>query len=179
MRHQLYAEAVSQTTRILTIGYGADEFDGFMNRLTPHGVTHLVDVRTNAYSRYQEDYRGEAFAARLSERGVKYVFMGDALGAKPTDPAVLTNGQTDYDKLKSAGFFLRGLDQLVQAARNADRLLCLMCGCGRPELCHRGRLISPLLTERGVVVNHILPDGGLIDETEMTLRRDKGQQALF
>ncbi len=165
--------------RIYTVGYGSDLFDGLMARIAPFGITHLVDVRTYAWSRYQQDFRGEAFADRLRAAGLKYVFMGNRLGGRPSSEDVLTDGEVDYAKLRNALWFLEGVERLLEAASDPARVLCLMCGCGKPEECHRGRMLCDVLENRGCSSVHILPDGSTITQTEVQRRLGADQLALF
>lgn len=150
-----------------------------MVRLAPYSITHLVDIRTYAWSRYQEDFRGEAFAARVRAAGLKYVFLGDRLGGRPSSEDVLTDGEVDYEKLRVAPWFVQGVDKLVEAAADPGRTLCLMCGCGKPEECHRGRLLCEVLLARGCDSVHILPDGSTINQIGVQRKLGADQLKLF
>lgn len=164
---------------LFTVGYAADRWDGFVRRLAPFGITHLVDVRTNPWSRYQEDYRGEEFAARVRSHGMKYVFMGDSLGGKPTREEVLTDGQLDPLKLRADSFFQMGIQRVIEACSNEVNRVCLMCGCGKPEECHRGRIVCQVLHEQGVRVTHILPNGQTCTQADISGAIGADQGSLF
>jgi hypothetical protein len=177
MRYELYSE--DEMTSIWTIGYAADYWDGFWARLAPHGFTHLVDVRTNPYSRYQEDFRGSEFEARVNSTGLKYVFFGDRLGGKPDRPEVLTDGELDPEKLVQDEFFRGGIRMLTEAAAVGSRKLCLMCGCGKPHECHRGRILGPAIVEAGFDLRHLLPDGRELTQADVELLLGRDQLSLF
>lgn len=163
---------------ISTIGYGQDVYEPFLVRLRRiPGVTHVVDVRTNPYSRYQEDFRSD-FGPRLQRDGLKYVFMGDRLGAKPSHPEVLTEGEPDVTKMRAWPFFLEGIERLIEAAQ-AGKQLCLLCGCARPDQCHRGTFLGEVLLERGIDLAHYLTDGQIIRQSEMRLHFPPEQLNLF
>lgn len=157
------------SVEVYTIGYGADVFDPFLRRVKAiPEVTHLVDVRTNPYSRYQEDFRGETFAHRVRTEGLKYIFMGDSLGGKPTDPAVLTEGEVDPIKLQDWSFFQLGVRKIVDAAQ-AGKVMCLMCGCSMPADCHRGTTLGTALLAACVDLVHVLPDGTSLRQSVLQL----------
>lgn len=166
-------------TRVFTIGYGSKDLLDLVRRLRKFGITHVVDVRTNPYSRYQEDFRGAAFRRRLAEEGFRYVFMGDRLGGKPANPEVQTNGHTDYDKLRLAGFFLQGVDRLVEAAKDERKKLCLLCGCSKASECHRGRFLGEVLEDRGVELLHITAHDELETQSVVRDQITQGQAKLF
>ncbi len=164
---------------VWTIGYGADHWEEFLGRLEPWRFTHLVDVRTNPYSRYQEDFRGEDFAHKVQAAGMKYVFMGDRIGGKPTWPEVHTEGVLDRDKLAKDARFIQGIEAVMKAAEATDRRMCLMCGCAQPHECHRGRILGESLRLRGLELVHILPDGSTAPQSETRLWAGLDQGSLF
>ena len=162
---------------ILTIGYSQDTFEPFEERLTPHGVEVLVDVRSAPYSKYQTDFRYGVIEALCLQSGLEYVFMGDKLGGKPTDPELLTDGRPDYVKIGASAKFGNGLEELVFMA--GEKTVCLMCACERPMRCHRGRLVSPRLVALGVDVKHIDKDGRAVAHEEAIFDESGGQLSLF
>ncbi|MBL8049052.1 MAG: DUF488 domain-containing protein [Chthonomonas sp.] len=155
---------------VYSIGYANDTFEPFLARvLALPEISHLVDIRTNPYSRYQEDFRGETFAHRVDATGLKYIFMGDRLGGKPTNETVLTEGEMDPLKLMEWPFFQAGIERII-AAQESGKTLCMMCGCGNPIHCHRGSVLSEVLLERGVDVLHAMVSGDLVPHS--IARRD-------
>lgn len=170
----------TQVGLVYTIGYSNGDFDSLMDRMRPHGITHLVDVRTNPYSRYQTDFRGEEFARRIRAEGLQYIFMGDKVGGKPTDASITDEtGVIDPMKLREAPYFQLGVAKIVEAAQNPQRKIMLMCGCARPEQCHRGRVLCESLLDDGVESNHVLVDGSVVTQTELRKILDGYQPSLF
>lgn len=164
---------------LYTIGYAADHFDNFLSRVRELNPTHLVDVRTYAYSNYQEDFRGKEFSDRVNASGLKYVYLGDKVGGKPKDESVYSDGHVDYCKLEQASFFQTGIRQLMQAAEKPTTKLMLMCGCGRPEKCHRGLIVCDILFELGANVIHALPDRTTCTQLDVRRLLGKDQAQLF
>jgi uncharacterized protein (DUF488 family) len=164
---------------IYTIGYGTREIDAFIAALRRYGVSYLIDVRSKPYSRYKPDFSQERLDEHLRRAGIRYVFMGDALGGRPDDPTCYdAEGKADYAQIAERSFFQAGIDRLMSA--HAQRLpISLMCSEGKPENCHRSKLIGKTLSGRGVPMAHIDENDELIDQEAVLLRHTGGQRSLF
>ncbi|MGD9752147.1 MAG: DUF488 family protein [Acidimicrobiia bacterium] len=164
---------------VLTIGYGGDTVENLVSRLRAVGVTHVADVRSRPASRFRPEYNGPELQARLSEHGIGYVFLGSDLGGRPDDPTCYTaDGRVDYRIIKQKPFFQRGLERLRAGSRRRLRI-CLLCSEGRPDDCHRTKLIAEALVEQfGITVEHIDPDGNLVAHEDALARLNRGQQSL-
>jgi len=170
---------------ILTIGYGQRDRDKFLGLLAEHQVQYLGDVRTSPYSRYNPDFSREPMRTWLQEAGVTYVFLGDTLGGAPDDPDVrlaprgphAAGVKVDYERMRELPVFQRGMERLRTAWRQGVRL-ALMCSEGKPELCHRARLIGVALAVEEIPVGHIDEHGVLRTQEEVMLRIDNGQGLL-
>lgn len=143
-------------TTIYTVGHSNHEAGRFVALLKQHGIEAVVDVRSSPYSRYVPQANREALARTLEAAGIAYLWWGDRLGGKP-DGAV-----ADYDVLRVAPSFQEGIAALEPLA--AARPTTIMCAEGDHTHCHRHKLITPELVERGLRVVHIQPDGSLVEE---------------
>ena len=94
---------------LYTIGYGSRSLDEFIATLAAYEIAYLVDVRSAPYSRYKPEYAKDALAAALTAHGVRYLFLGDALGGRPSDPAFDSHDKVDYDQLKQSAAYQAGL----------------------------------------------------------------------
>jgi ATP-dependent DNA helicase RecQ len=164
-------------TPIFTIGYGKREIDDFLAVLKAHNIAYLIDVRSQPYSRYKPDYSKQFLAQHVQNAGMRYVFMGQQLGGRPTDPACLHNGHVDYDKMRQMDFYQAGIGRL-QDAHSQQLNVAIMCSEGKPENCHRSRLIGETLTEMGIPVSHIDENDSPITQEDVRLRMN-GQPELF
>ncbi len=165
--------------RILTIGYGRRDPDDFVALLEQYDVDVLVDVRSAPYSRIAPDFTKHALERWLPARGVRYLFLGHAVGGMPDDPALQTDdGQADYERIRAAPAFNEAIARLVDADRQAVRV-ALMCAEARPETCHRTKLIAPALEAVGVTVGHIDETGVVQDHATIMRRLTGGQGTLF
>jgi uncharacterized protein (DUF488 family) len=168
----------SKVTPVFTIGYGARSLEELIAVLQEHGIAYLVDVRSAPYSRYKPDFSQDTLEAALKRHGIRYIFMGDSLGGQPNEPDCYVNGKVDYELVKIQSFFQRGIERLLQAATSQQRLV-LMCSEGKPELCHRSKLIGEVLEGLDIPVAHIDEKDELISQEGVIHRITGGQLSLF
>lgn len=166
-------------TPIYTIGYGAREITDFITVLLANEIAFLVDVRSKPYSRYKPDFSKQALEHHLNENSIRYVYMGDTLGGMPSDPDCYDEaGKVVYDKVAQKGFYQEGIDRLQKAYEQGLRV-AVMCSEGKPESCHRTKLISKTLVGQHIPVSHIDEKDQLISQEDALLRLNKGQPSLF
>jgi uncharacterized protein (DUF488 family) len=163
---------------IFTIGYGARTVDELVRALKANSIEYLIDVRTAPYSKFKPEFSKELLQHHLERAGVRYLFMGDLLGGQPKDPACHTDGKVDYDKVRAQPFFQTGIERLKKAFEQ-QRRVALMCSEGRPEQCHRSKLIGEALAAAAIPVCHIDAEGQLLTQEQVIERLTKGQMDLF
>jgi len=163
---------------LFTIGYGARSVDELIAVLAANRIAYLIDVRTAPYSKFKPEFSKDLLQYHIERAGMRYLFMGDTLGGQPKDPACHTDGKVDYDKVRAQPFFQAGIERLKKAFEQ-QRRAALMCSEGRPEQCHRSKLIGEALAAAGVPVCHIDEDGLIVTQTQVIDRLTKGQMDLF
>ncbi len=164
---------------ILTIGYGAKEIEDFLDSLLQSGVAYLIDIRSSPYSSRRPEFSRDALEAVLRKAQIRYVFMGDQIGGKPQNRDCYDeSGKASYDKIAEMDEFQAGIQRLIKASRNGDRV-CLMCSEGKPEKCHRSKLIGVELQKKDVNVIHIDERGILRSQEEVINRINKFQPQFF
>ncbi len=161
-----------------TIGYGARTLEQLVAVLKAQQIEYLLDVRSSPYSKFKPEFSKEALETALRARGIRYVFMGDTLGGQPRDPNCYTDGRVDYEKVQRQPFFQSGLERLRKAHEQRLRA-ALMCSEGRPELCHRSKLIGEALAAAGIPIRHIDEDGQLLTQKQVMDRLTGGQLEFF
>jgi uncharacterized protein (DUF488 family) len=145
---------------IYTIGHSNHTWETFGALLREHDVTLLVDVRSRPVSRWAPFANKRLLAPSLEQAGIGYLFLGEALGGKPSDQSYYdADGRPDYGKIASGVEFRAGIGQLLEVAAGARTVV--MCAEEDPATCHRTLLIGPALEERGVRLLHIRKDGTL------------------
>jgi len=163
---------------ILTVGYASRSLDELIALLQRERVEFLIDVRSNPQSGTKPEFSGKPLETALRAASVKYVFMGDSLGGRPSDPSCYENGFVVYDLVREKPFFQAGIDRLMQACAQGLGV-CLLCSEPRPEDCHRTKLIAVALADRGVTVIHLEPNGERADHAAVLARLEKPQAELF
>jgi len=164
---------------IHTIGYGGRSMPEFLDVLQAAEVEYLVDVRSAPYSKFKPEFSKRALAAELAARGIRYVFMGDALGGKPNDAAARdASGHVDYEHLRRRPALHEGLESL-EAGWEGGHRIALMCSEGKPQECHRTKLLAEELVANGVPVAHIDEHGTIRSHAEIMDMITDGQETLF
>jgi uncharacterized protein (DUF488 family) len=157
---------------IYSIGHSSHLLEEFVALLRQQGIAVLVDVRSQPYSRWTPQYNRETLARALAAEGIRYIYMGDALGGRPADPSLYQPAseddphgpRPDYARMAALPAFQEGLSRLTDVA--AQHKVAVMCSEGDHEHCHRALLIAPQLLARGARVIHIQPDGGTVQAQE-------------
>ena len=148
---------------IHTIGHADHGITHFIDLLHEHAITLVVDVRSQPYSQWASQFNRELLAHDLEAAGIAYLFMGDALGGRPDDPALYDPGQDrpDYARMAQTPAYRSGIDQLLELART--QCVTVMCGEGDHRGCHRHLLIAQTLLDRGARVLHVQLDGTTVE----------------
>lgn len=143
---------------VYTIGHGRSGFAEVAAVLEQHGIATVIDVRSRPVSRHAPEFSRRALEEHAAAAGLGYRWMGDALGGRPDDPALLhPDGSPDYEAIRRSPRFTAGLVDV--AAMAAGGRVALLCAEAQPDQCHRALLIAPALEEQGIAVVHLLPDG--------------------
>jgi uncharacterized protein (DUF488 family) len=166
-------------TPIYTIGYGAREIEDFIAVLQANQIAYLIDVRSKPYSRYKPDFSKQALESYLKAANIRYIFMGDTLGGMPDDPDCYDeDGKVIYDEVAQKSFYQEGIGRL-QNAWQQQLKVAIMCSEGKPENCHRTKLITKTLAAQNIPISHIDENDQLISQQEAMLRLNKNQPSLF
>ena len=163
---------------IYTIGYGSRSIAELIEVLHTHKIAYLIDVRSAPYSRYKPEFSKVPLANELEQHGIRYVFMGDTLGGRPDDETCYVNGKVDYEKVKVTESYQRGIQRL-HAAFSQQQSVVLMCSEGKPEECHRCKLIGATLTNENITVVHIDENNEQVTQEQVVERLTGGQLSMF
>ena len=154
---------------IYTIGHSKHPIDQFIALLQPHGIDALADVRSTPYSRFNPQFNKEKLQTALAAAGIRYVFLGEELGARTKDPSCYDEeGRVSYAKLAQTELFRKGIERLLTGMQ--QHRIAIMCAEREPLDCHRTILVSRELERAGVPVTHILHDGALEPHTQLMTR---------
>jgi uncharacterized protein (DUF488 family) len=163
---------------IWTIGHSNHSFARFAELLQSERIEFVVDVRSYPYSRIAPQFNREELGPALRDAGMHYLFLGAQLGGRPTRPDHYdAQGHALYERMASASSFQETVIRIESGCRT--RRLALLCSEGQPHECHRRLLVGKVLTERGIQLRHILPDGAVLREESVCLDSIKDQDTLF
>ena len=150
-----------------SIGHGARKEADFILLLQQYGIEYLADVRSFPFSRFHPQFNRRWLEKSLTAAGIRYVFMGDTLGGRPADKDCYdAAGHIDYSRVAGKDFFRKGLERLVEAARQKVPL-AIMCSERGPAQCHRSKLIGVALQQSGINLKHIDEQGYLKSQQEV------------
>ena len=152
---------------IYTIGYGNRSIETFVKILQKYEIRYLADIRSQPYSRFNQQFSKAALEKYLSEHKIRYMFLGDTLGGRPKDEDCYDDkGRVEYSKLSSKSFYQEGIDRL-RTAWSKNLLVAIMCSEVKPSECHRGKLIGNTLIEQGITIAHIDENGNIKQQREV------------
>jgi uncharacterized protein (DUF488 family) len=152
---------------IFTIGHSNHPWEHFIDLLTQHSITAVVDLRSRPGSRFSPHFNKEVLQTALQDRGIRYQHFGDALGARRTEPHLLNSRrQLSWSNVKQDPEFLKSLNRIEAGAEKGYRI-ALLCAEDLPLKCHRFPMVAQPLAERGFEILHILPDGTLKDQVSI------------
>ena len=157
---------------LFTIGHSNHSLEQFLELLRLHRIEVLADVRSGPYSSRLPQFNREPLKAALRAVGIRYLFLGDELGARPTDRHCYVDGVARYDRIASTPAFQSGLERVtkgIQRFRSA-----LMCAEKDPLECHRTILVCRHL-RHAARIQHIRADGSLEshDQSEKRLMAEE------
>ncbi len=143
---------------IRTIGHSTYDVEYFIELLRKNSIDTIVDVRSVPYSKYASQYNREVLKQCLKYENIRYIYMGDILGARYKDPKLLfDSGKVDFKKVQKSKLFLEGIARLQDGIAKGYNI-SLMCSERETFDCHRFVLISGFLAKIGTAVEHIYPD---------------------
>lgn len=144
---------------LFTVGHSNHTIEAFMALLQKHEVTALADVRSHPYSRYLPHFNQAPIKTALLNAGIRYVFLGRELGARPSNSTCYVDGKALYEKIAVTELFSDGIQRLLQGAEKYK--VALMCAEKDPITCHRAILVCQHLHQFELEISHILSNGDL------------------
>lgn len=142
---------------VFTIGHSTHSSEYFIGLLRKRGITALCDVRSHPYSKINPQFNRKTLKETLRQLGIAYVFLGEELGARSTNPSCYVSGKVQYERLSKTELFHRGVTRVCEGIKKYR--LALMCAEKDPIECHRTILIARHLIPLGITIQHILGNG--------------------
>ena len=168
--------------RLLTVGHGTLDADGFAAILREAGVERLVDVRTAPGSRRNPWFRRDDMARWLPDAGIAYRWERQLGGWRKPDPASVNHalrhpafrGYADY--MRTPPFWV-ALDRLLEEAAAAR--VAAMCSETLWWRCHRRLLADAAVLVRGAEVLHLDHRGRLEPHRPTEVARRDGDLLAY
>src|SRR5688572_31004608 len=118
------------STAIYTVGHSNHSARRFIDLLLGAAIDCVADVRSTPFSRRNPQFSQKALAASLKDIGIDYWFLGDALGARPKDPALYEDGHVSFPRIAASQAFNGAIDALI--ARAGSERITVMCAEKEP-----------------------------------------------
>ena len=154
--------------QIYTIGHSNHDLQTFLNLLKQHEIQAIADVRSHPYCKYTPHFTKKNIQTELVNAKFKYVFLGEQLGARPTNPNCYRQGKVSFDELLKTEAFQTGIQRLLKGIKSYK--VSLMCAEHDPISCHRSILICQHLSNLKVDIYHIKKDGSLESQSDLEQR---------
>lgn len=156
--------------QLYTIGHSQHPFDFFIQLLKAYNVNYILDVRSTPYSKYAEAYNRNKVEKRLQRHEIRYWFMGNFFGARPSKRELYSkDGYLDFEKVMKSEQFQKGMDSVFKGL-NLGNNIALMCTEKDPMDCHRAIMVARAFSLEGMDVKHILQDGQIQTQQELDER---------
>lgn len=149
--------------QLFTVGHSNLSITDFISLITQYQITAIADIRSHPYSGYLPHFNRDLLKFELLKSQIKYVFLGDELGARPKDLSCYLNGNVVYQRIANSAAFKSGIERVITGLNQYN--ISLMCAEKDPINCHRTILISKYLQQLGVAVNHII-DHNILESQE-------------
>ncbi|NWF51226.1 MAG: DUF488 domain-containing protein [Ignavibacteriaceae bacterium] len=153
--------------KLFTIGHSRHEIDHFIHLLKKHSINCLIDVRSHPYSRIAPQFNKESLANSLKVNNIIYLHFEKEFGARQTDASLIDlENKVDYSRIRETKEFKEGTKRVFEGLEKGYNI-ALMCSEANPFDCHRFVMIAYYFVKEGVIVNHILKDGSIVDNSEL------------
>ena len=142
---------------LYTIGHSNHAFEHFVALLQEHGVELVADVRSVPASARHPQFSRKALEPALAARGIRYLFLGQELGARRTEREAYEDGVATYERIARLPAFRAGLERVKEIS--ASSRIALMCAEKAPLDCHRALLVcrhrTSMASRRKVILSPI------------------------
>src|SRR5260370_9567611 len=117
-------QSPTTSASILTIGHSNLELADFLAVLVQHAVKAVCDVRSRPGSFRFPQFNREPLGAGLAPVSIRYEFLGDTLGGRPSDPrAYHEDGRFHHTARRHPLDFSSFLDRAISLSTNPTSLM--------------------------------------------------------
>ncbi len=169
---------------IYTIGYSSFKIEDFIQILKNNNITCVIDVRSNPFSEYFQDYNKDILEKKLKKENIMYRNYKKEFGARQEEPSFYPKGYLDFDLFTKSEQFNEGVLKIAKGIEMGFSFV-LMCAEKDPITCHRNIMVAKAFKERGYNIKHILFEGSIESQDDIEKRMikeyfpERNQMALF
>lgn len=153
---------------LFTVGHSVHEINHFIKILKMNRIDAVADVRSSPYSKFTPQFNREPLKKSLKDHGIRYVFLGEELGARRDEPECYEGSKVVYRKVANLPSFKIGISRLREGTEKMR--VAIMCAEKDPLTCHRTVLVAHFARDQFSDTLHILEDGGIESRAEADLR---------
>lgn len=151
--------------QLFTVGHSNLNIEEFIDLLREYRVNAIADVRSHPYSGYLAHFNRDLLKFELLKAKIKYVFLGEELGARPKDLSCYINGKALYTKIADSDSFKVGIQRILTGLDKYS--IALMCSEKEPLSCHRTILICKHLRQFEIKIDHIIDRHNLESHSQL------------
>jgi uncharacterized protein (DUF488 family) len=144
---------------LYTIGHSTHALERFVGLLKQHEIRAIADVRSAPFSRFTPQFNREPLDRSLRDIGIRYVFLGDELGARRSESECYIGNKVSYALVARLPVFRKGIERLKEGAKKMR--VAIMCAEKDPITCHRAILVAREARPAFHKILHVLNDGSL------------------
>jgi len=149
---------------LYTIGHSNHTPERLFELVAPFSLTHLIDIRRVPFSGRNPFFNSNSLRLLCHQQGIVYEWWGETLGGS-------VGTEYTLDEIAKSKGFLAAVRKLSTGyGEGSGKVACLLCAEGDPRKCHRSMIIGPALfalSIGGIELQHILPDGTLLAQSEL------------
>lgn len=158
----------SKAPVLFTVGHSVHPIDHFIEILRMNRIDAVADVRSSPYSKFTPQFNREPLKKSLKDHGIRYVFLGEELGARRDEPECYERNKVVYRKVAQLRSFKFGISRLREGTEKMR--VAIMCAEKDPLTCHRTVLVAHFARDQFSDTLHILEDGSIESRAEADLR---------
>lgn len=153
---------------LFTVGHSVHSIDHFIKILKMNRIDAVADVRSSPYSKFTPQFNREPLKKSLKDHRIRYVFLGEELGARRDEPECYERNKVVYRKVANLLSFKSGISRLREGTEKMR--VAIMCAEKDPLTCHRTVLVAHFARAQFSDTLHILEDGSIESRAEADLR---------
>ena len=155
-----------KSERVFTFGYSGFDIPELLTVLKTNKINAVIDVRSQPYSKYFQNYNQEVIKNVLSKNNIAYKNYANEFGARQLDKRYYYKGYLDFDLFSLSPQFQDGFNKIKEAT-GSNYVFAFMCAEKDPAECHRANMITKYFYNNGFDVIHLLPNGKTITQADI------------